>query len=403
MATAPTTDFASTTGTAPRTGTATLLVCLPSMPTEAQAVTLNNLAEAFPGEPIAVAGATLEGHELPDVQSVEYASTRSPLGWVLAAGDYSAAAATAAQLPGVSTVLLMSADASSLPAASLREMVASVRSGIDLAVPRYPVGPHDALVSSALMYPLSRALFSADIRFPLPVDAALSPRLLPRLATVANRVSAQGPEALIWPVSEAAIASQTVRQVDTPERTLPTPPNTDLNSLLASVAGSLFADIEAKATYWQRGRAITPTTTSAGYTPDQATAAVNGEVMQLIEGFRLASANLTEIWSLVLPPQTLLAIKKLSRATPEMFAMDSGLWARIVYDFALAFHLRTLNRGHLLGAMTPLYLAWVGSHIRAADDDAQRALRLTEATAQAFEREKPYFVSRWRWPDRFNP
>ena len=403
MATAPTTDFTDAPGVAPPAGTATLLVCLPSMPAEPQATTLANLRSAFPSETLAVAGAALDAHAPAGLQPVEYASARSQLGWVLAAGDYAAAAATLAQTSGVSAVLLLSADASTLPAQLLRDMVESVRAGSDLALPRYPVGPHDALVSSALLYPLTRALFSVDIRFPLPVDAALSPRLLQRLAITANRISAQGSESLIWPVAEAAIANQSVRQVDSPERTLPSPPDTDLNSLLASVAGSLFTDIEAKATYWQRGRAITPYASSAGQTPDQSTEAVNGEVLQLIEGFRLASANLTEIWSLVLPPQTLLAIKKLSRATPEIFAMDGGLWARIVYDFALAFHLRTLNRGHLLGAMTPLYLAWVASHIRAAGDDTARALRLNEATAQAFEREKPYFVSRWRWPDRFNP
>ena len=403
MATAPSTDFAATSAATPAAGAATLLVCLPSMPAEAQAATLNNLRAAFPDTVIAVAGAAFDGPPAPGLQPVEYASARSQIGWVLAAADYSAAAATLGHAPEAPAVLLLSADASALPAASLRDMVEATRAGADLVVPRFPVGPHDALVSSALLYPLTRALFAADIRFPLPVHAALSRRLLQRLASTAQRTSAQGSESLIWPVSEAAAANQAVRQIDTPERTLPPPPDTDLNSLLGSVAASLFSDIEAKASFWQRGRAVTPNATSAGQTPDQAPATPNAEVTQLIEGFRLASANLSEIWSLVLPPQTLLAIKKLSRATPETFTLDAGLWARIVYDFALAFHLRTLNRGHLLGAMTPLYLAWVASHIRAADDDSARAIRLTEATAQAFEREKPYFVSRWRWPDRFNP
>jgi hypothetical protein len=83
--------------------------------------------------------------------------------------------------------------------------------------------------------------------------------------------------------------------------------------------------------------------------------------------------------------------------------MDPNLWARIVYDFTLAFHLRTLNRSHLLGAMIPLYLAWVASHLRDVADDPDRASQPIQQTAAAFEAEKPYFVSRWRWPDRFNP
>ena len=122
----------------------------------------------------------------------------------------------------------------------------------------------------------------------------------------------------------------------------------------------------------------------------------------MVEQFRLAYNNLQEIWSLALPPQSLLALKKLSLAEPSAFTMSPALWARLVYDFALSFHLRTLNRGHLMGAFTPVYLAWVASALRLVTDDAS-ATAHREETAAAFEREKAYLVARWRWPDRFNP
>lgn len=122
----------------------------------------------------------------------------------------------------------------------------------------------------------------------------------------------------------------------------------------------------------------------------------------MVDAFRLAYKNLQEIWSLALPPQSLLALKKLSLSEPASFAIAPAQWARIVYDFVLAYHLRTLNRGHLMGAFTPLYLAWVASTLRVAIDDAS-AVAHREETAVAFEREKPYLVARWRWPDRFNP
>lgn len=406
MATTPSIEAPATAAAQPSPSrTAGLLVCLPSLPGDTLGAVLEHLQAAADGEPLLVAGASAQA-AAPGIEVVEYGANRSQVGWVLAAADYTAAAATLAHHQGVSAVLLLSADASTLPVATLRALVEAVRSGTDLAVPRYPVGPNDALVSSALLYPLSRALFTTDVRFPLPVDAALSPRLLTRLASAAGRMpSGGGAEALVWPVSEAAVGAMSVRQVDTAERTLPSPPDTDLNTLLASVAGSLFADVESKAAFWQRGRAVAPLRQPTGQTPDQSSppAANLPETAELIENFRLASANLTELWTLVLPPQTLVALKKLARQPAGQFALEPGIWARIVYDFALAFRLRTLNRSHLMGAMTPLYLAWVASHIEAAGDDATRAARLTEATAQAFEREKPYFVSRWRWPDRFNP
>jgi hypothetical protein len=75
-----------------------------------------------------------------------------------------------------------------------------------------------------------------------------------------------------------------------------------------------------------------------------------------------------------------------------------------VFDFALGYRLRTMNRDHLLRAFTPLYLAWAASFAtemqEARADEAERRL---EALCLAFEAEKPYLISRWRWPDRFNP
>jgi hypothetical protein len=122
----------------------------------------------------------------------------------------------------------------------------------------------------------------------------------------------------------------------------------------------------------------------------------------MLSAFRLAYTNLHEIWSLVLPPSSLLRLKRLAATDAAAFRISDRLWARIVYDFLLAYRLRTINRGHLLGALIPLYLAWVASHfnITASGRDPEGHI---EAVAVAFEAEKNYMLSRWRWPDRFNP
>jgi hypothetical protein len=122
----------------------------------------------------------------------------------------------------------------------------------------------------------------------------------------------------------------------------------------------------------------------------------------MLQAFRLAYTNLHEIWSLVLPPNSLLGLKRLSATDAAAFHMPESLWARIVFDFLLAYRLRTINRGHLLGALIPLYLAWVASHINVSASGANPE-RHIEAVAAAFEADKTYLVSRWRWPDRFNP
>jgi hypothetical protein len=392
--------------------TAQLLVCLPTLTDdEYEAVSLA-LTAAFPSRRILVASRSpgIVPQDAATLTVVPYKTERAELGWVLTAADYRAAAETALE-HNADTVLLLSNSAGSENRAGsnaaggsaglLRGLVNCMdEKKIDLAVPRFALGPHDGLVNAALLYPLTRALFGTDIHAPLPVAAAFSARMAQRLVGATPHQPATQSDALLWPVAEAAIAGLSVREVET-DSAPPAPPDGDFNALFHSVAGSLFADVDAKASFWQRARAMPAR--AAAKPADRTASDVSSEVAAMIENFHLAQANLQEIWSLVLPPQTRLEIKRLSQLPSDAFAVTPSLWARTVYDFALAYHLRTLNRGHLLGAMTPLYLAWVASFLRTTANDATRARRFHEQTAAAFEAEKPYLVSRWRWPDRFNP
>jgi hypothetical protein len=397
------TQDAPTLQAASPAATSSLLVCLPTIPPDAFGSALETITDGFPGQSIVVATPGPATSDHPAITLIQYPTERSALGWVLAASDYAATSRLAAE-HNADALLLLGNALSPGDAPLLRDLVNAIRSqSIDLALPRFYLGPNDGLVNSAILYPLSRALFGADIHFPLPPMAALSARMAQRLATTAERLVAVGQgQSIVWPVAEAGVAGFSVREVGAGETPTLTRPQDDFNALFINVASSLFSDVESKASFWQRARAVP--TRPAAHLPSLSleAATVSSEIVSIIESFQLAEANLQDIWSLVLPPQSRLALKRLAQLSPAAFNMEPNLWARIVYDFALAFHLRTLNRNHLLGAMIPLYLAWVASHLRDLEDDPS-ATQPSEQTALAFEAEKSYFVSRWRWPDRFNP
>jgi len=220
-----------------------------------------------------------------------------------------------------------------------------------------------------------------------------------RLANAAKRIPENhSGEALLWPVNEAVAAGFTLNEVDVGSRAMPQPSDPDINPILALVTGSLFADIEAKAALWQRPRrAPVMRRTATQAAPSSSSADVAG----MVAAFQLATANLQEIWSLVLPPNSLLMLKRCSVLDAAEFRLPDNLWARIVFDFLIAYRLRTINRGHLLGALIPLYLAWVAGHINVTASGIPAESHI-EAVAAAFEADKPYLVARWRWPDRFN-
>ena len=387
----------------------TLLVSITSLPAEALEPTLTNLALAFREKPSShsVLVAIPNTHPIASdatfgsLRLVPYApATPVSINPFLTAADY-LNAFRLAQDHQATTCILLGAECHSLSPIVIRAIATALfESTVDLAVPRYQLGPNEGLVNSAILYPVTRALFAVRPRFPLAIDYGLSIRMLERLATAAQRIaSTNQEEAILWPLAEAASANLIVTEIDGGTRALPHPAATNLNALLAQVAGSLFADVDAKATFWQRARGSHSThPNNLGQLPPEGWP----DVTPMLEAFRLAYTNLAEIWSLVMTPNSLLGLKRLAASPLASFRMPDALWARIVYDFILAYRLRTINRGHLLGALTPLYLAWVASHIILADSGIAPEVHI-EDQALAFENDKPYLVSRWRWPDRFNP
>jgi hypothetical protein len=382
-----------------------LLVLLAAMPPEQLERVLANLTDSFSPDSLLVASPDANSDALPAdaypaLRLVAIPATSSS--WTLTAADF-VNAYQIAEKNEARAILMLSAESGSLSSAALRDLAHAVLDApTDLAVACYDLPPYAGMVNSAILYPLTRALFASRVRFPMAVDLGLSLRMGQRLAGVGQRFVANSlSEMPLWPVSEAAVSVFTIDEFGFGTRALPQPAGPDLNTILPLVTGALFSDIEAKAAFWQRFRPSQPTRCGSQmqhvFCGDAAI-----DIAPMLQAFRLAYTNLREIWSLVLPPQSLLGLKRVAATDGVEFRIPDNLWARIVYDFLLAHRLRTINRGHLLGALIPLYLAWVASHINITASAADPESHI-EAVAQAFEAERIYMVSRWRWPDRFNP
>lgn len=379
--------------------TADLVVFVTAMPPEQFKGVLINIEATFYAENTIVATQNEIPADAPKNLRIVLSQPSNSL-WTLKPADFLGAAQCGMDHEA-KAILILGPGADSLSSLALRNLADAVlTASVDLVVPHYALSPHAGLINSAILYPLTRAVFASCVRFPLSIDLGLSPRMAERLANVAQRISASNQvDVLLWPVNESVAAGFTVGEVDAGPRSVPQPSDPDVNSILALVTGSLFADIEAKAASWQRPRKAPPvrrTAIETAISDDSPT-----DVARMVTAFRLATANLQELWALVLPPNSLLMLKRCSVLEPAEFRMPDNLWARIVFDFLIAYRLRTINRGHLLGALIPLYLAWVAGHLNviASGTPAERHI---EAVAAAFEADKPYLVARWRWPDRFN-
>ena len=304
---------------------------------------------------------------------------------------------------GVSACAVIGVDLAALETNFLGPMLAPVlEKRCELAMPLYSMGKFDGLLNSSILAPLTRALYGKRVRFPLAPDFCISAKMLPELEAALQRTTAQGQD-LFWPATEAAMRDNSICQVHVDTRHIPTADGVDLSTILAQTVGPLFAEMASNAALWQRIRGSQPVET-AGVAVAPPADGHPADTTPMLETFQLGFRNLQEVWGLVLPPVTLLELKRLARVSVDRFHMPDELWVRIVYDFALAHRLRTLSRSHLLGALTPLYLGWVASYaLEVGSASPAEAEQRLEKLARAYEDGKPYLLSRWRWPDRFNP
>ena len=276
---------------------------------------------------------------------------------------------------------------------------------IDLVLPHYARRKFEGLLNNGIIAPLLRTLYGKRINNPMGPDFAVSQRLLQRVLAATGGENSNGKRRhpLASLTSTALCENLQVVEVHCGPRIYPPVDWTGLSSILADVLGPIFLDMERKAPCWQRTRvAASVRAIGEPVVLDKDAGVI--ETARMVESFQLGNRELQEIWGLVLPPSSLFELRKLARLPLEQFHMPDELWVRIVYDFALAHRLRTISRDHLLRSMTPLYLAWVASYAQDLKaSGVTSAERRLERLSLAYEAGKSYLVSRWRWPDRFNP
>jgi hypothetical protein len=300
---------------------------------------------------------------------------------------------------------VVEADVTSISPEWIGRLLAPVQaSRADFVVPYFVRHRFAGTLTTAVVYPWLRALYGRRLRYPVSGEFACSATLLRRYAAQGKQSETARLSVDVELTTQALAGGLPVAQAFLGVKAQAgSDATTDLSGTLSRVLGALFLEAERTAPVWQkvRGSQAVPLE-GACDAPTPEPAAVDRQ--RLLDGFRLGERNLQEVWAPALPPLALLELRKLARLPDAAFRFPDALWARIVYDFALAYRMRVMNRDHLLSAFTPLYFGWLASFIGDVEAVPEPDVDVrTEQLCLQYEAEKPYLISRWRWPDRFNP
>lgn len=275
--------------------------------------------------------------------------------------------------------------------------------GADFVGPVYGRHPFRSGLIHGILAPLFAALYGNRLQYPVALHFACSARLIGAVLEDPMWDTPAAQPAIEWSLATAAAAAN-FRMAEAPVTTATREdrPIVGLSTTTAQLLGVVFADIERQARVWQRIRGSKPVNrvgTNAQYEPAPAV-----DAAALAESFRSAFRDLHGVWEEVLPPLSIMQWRRLTTVSQDAFRVSDIVWARTLYDFAMGHRLRVIPRPDLLRSLTPLYLAWLASFVLETQGAPAEAIdtRLTRVRT-AFEEEKRYLVSQWRWPERFKP
>jgi glycosyltransferase involved in cell wall biosynthesis len=269
--------------------------------------------------------------------------------------------------------------------------------GYDYVAPYYKQDKYDGTITSGIVYPLTRMLYGRRVRQPIGGEFGISGRLASRFLTRnvwSTDVARYGID--IWMVTTAVAENFQVCQSHLGPRIHdPKGPSSDLSGMLVQVVGSVF---ELMATYdsvWRNVLGSLPAPLlgipfEAGPEP----LALNLD--RMLASYRQAIRDLFPVYRRVISPPQLKVLETTAALPDSEFALTDELWVAVIYEFALAYHRRVIDREHLLRSLTPLYLGWVASFARqAGNETAGQVEGRIERLCQVFEQLKPYLINQW--------
>src|SRR5713226_8517439 len=269
--------------------------------------------------------------------------------------------------------------------------------GYDYVAPYYLRHKYDGTITNSLAYPLTRALYGQRIRQPIGGEFGFSGALAAHYLDQhvwESEVARFGID--IWMTTEAIASGARVCQSFLGAKIHnPKDPAADLSAMLAQVLGAVFALMEEHEQTWIPLHGSKPVPLF-GFQYEVGVEPVHVNVDAMIASFRQGLVDLRPIWEVMLAPETLQALTATEGMLPHVFHIPDEVWAKTVYDCAVAFHRRVLNREHLIKAMTPLYLGRTASFVVETQGLTTReAEERVERLSEVFERFKPYLLDRW--------
>jgi hypothetical protein len=297
-------------------------------------------------------------------------------------------------------VVVVDADLKSITPQWIKHLGEPLFNDFGYVAPLYVRHKYDGTITNSIAYPITRALYGRRVRQPIGGDFGFSgdlARVYLSSQTWTEAVSHFGID--IWMTTLAMNNNVPICQayMGRPKIHKPKDPGSDLGPMFSQVVGTIFDLMEHSTGYWMRVKWSRPTAIFGfGLGEVEMPPPVKVSQDKLDEKFKGGFPEFREVWTQVLSQEIMNKVDEIGELPQEQFDFPTQLWAKLLFDFAVAYHQKVVDREKLLSSLIPLYFGKTLSFVRKTERmSVQQAEEYIENECMVFEETKPYLLERW--------
>ncbi|MEW5913829.1 MAG: glycosyl transferase [Thermodesulfobacteriota bacterium] len=301
---------------------------------------------------------------------------------------------------GAAAVVVVDADLKSITPQWIKHLGEPLFNEFGYVAPLYVRHKYDGTITNSIAYPLTRALYGRRVRQPIGGDFGFSgelARIYLASTTWTEAVAHFGID--IWMTTLAMNNNVPICQafMGRPKIHKAKDPGADLGPMFSQVVGTIFDLMVHSAGYWMRVKWSKPTSIYGfGLGEVEMPPPVKVNLGVLAEKFHRGFAQYHDLWRQVLTQAIMTKLEEVAGLPDENFDFPTQTWAKLLFDFAVAYNKKIINSDDLLASLIPLYFGKTLSYVRKTERmSVQQAEEFIENECMVFEETKPYLIERW--------
>lgn len=298
-------------------------------------------------------------------------------------------------------VVVVDADLKSITPEWIRHLGEPLYNGFSYVAPLYIRHKYDGTITNGIAYPLTRSLYGRRVRQPIGGDFGFSGELARAYADCSiwdEAVAHFGID--IWMTTVAIMQKVQICQsfMGRPKIHRTKDPGAHLGPMFRQVVGTVFSLMGHFEDLWLKVKYSRPTAIYGfGLGETEMPPKVSVDSANLFRQFRKGFDDFDGLWKMVLTPDVYKKLLEIKEMKENVFDVPTDLWARILFDTAVAYRDAVHDRDEMMESLIPLYYGRTLSFVKKTRSmNIKQAEEAIEEDCLTFEMTKPYLVKRWQ-------